>query len=144
MWDYYRIAPTHLEECRRNSYGCEEAAEYLARIQDIEDCRIVSDFRMTVFAYLKYSYHIQQVFEQPPEEHLMVTVGMPPQNNIGNKKMITYYVVWAPESHPEENWDGTFSRLYTKFRQRYPKEIPIKTIYYPDGLAALYIFKVLE
>ena len=119
--NYYRIAHTHLEECRRNSYGCKEAAQYLNKIPDIRDCTIITDARMTLKAYLA----------QPVSKGERREV-----------KGCMYYVVWAPESHPQDYWKGLFSHLYNLFRQRYPAETPVKTIYYPNGIAAIHIFKI--
>ena len=118
---YYRIAPFDLEECRRNSYGCEEAAQYLSQIPDIRNCRIISDTRMTVDAY-----HSRYLLNRSK----------------GEATGCVYYVLWAPESHPEDYWGGLFTRLYRSFQQRHPDKLPIKTICYPHGPPAIHIFKV--
>jgi len=52
---YYRTAPLSLEDCRRNSYGSWQAAQYLSDVSDIENYQIVADNRMTVSTHLKYS-----------------------------------------------------------------------------------------
>ena len=126
---YYRIAPTHLEECRLNSYGCKEAAQYLAGISDIENCRIFQSQRMTVLGYFSF-------FKYGDILHRY-------ENNNKNSP-ISYYVVWAPESHTEDEWNGLFLDSYNLFKQKFPNEPPIKTIYYPVGLPAIYIFRVEE
>jgi len=43
---YYQIAPFNLEECRFNSYGCKEAAQYLSRVPDIKNYGIITDSSM--------------------------------------------------------------------------------------------------
>ena len=54
----------------------------------------------------------------------------------------TYYLFWAPQSHPKEYWGGLLWYGYQSFKQKYPNQMPIKTIYYPNGLAAMNIFKI--
>lgn len=130
--DYFQNAPYNFRECRMNSYGCEEAALFLAQIPDLCDSQIITDDRMTLYLYLK-GYNISF----PDEIHKKYIVKP------GEKRAI-YYVIWAPESHPENYWGGFFRKLYGSFRQRHPKEKPIKTICYPNGLPAIYIFKVLN
>lgn len=132
LLEYYRRAPADLEEYFSNAYGCKEAAGYLSGVQGIEKCRIVTDNMMTVFTYLKYDYHIRRDFESYLEKR--------PKD----KQMTTYYITWAPASHPKGYWGGIFSHLYPIFRQRYPQEMPVKTVYYPCGLSAIYIFKVVK
>lgn len=117
---YYRVAPTDFEECRRNSYGCKEAALYLSRIADLGNYEILTDVRMTVDTYLNYPELTKKRF---------------------NKKG-KYYIIWAPESHPEDYWNGLFSQLNARFRKQYPDEKPVKTIYYFNGLPAIHIFKL--
>jgi len=134
LWNYYYIAPTDLEECHRNSNRCEEAAKYLSNDQDIENCKIITDIRMTTLSYLKYAYHINPL-------NLYSTKNIRKDDSI---KIVTYYILWAPQSHPKEYWQGLFLHKYASFMIKYPQENPVKTIYYPNGLAAIYIFKVLE
>lgn len=124
---YYKLAPFHFEECRRNSYGCKEAALYLAQIPEIESYRIVSDVRMTVCPYLKY-----------------ISKNSLSCDDENHKQKEIYYITWAPESHPPDYWDGLFTQVYGRLKQKYPEETPIKTFYYPNNLAAIYIFKVKE
>jgi 4-amino-4-deoxy-L-arabinose transferase-like glycosyltransferase len=120
---YYYMAPFNLNECINNSYGCKEAAEYLSGVPDIKSYDIITDSRMTVVFYL--SYYLLNKGER---------------NNYYNFRVDNsergIYVLWAPESHPV----GLFRQLYDIFRQRYPQVVPIKTIYYPNGLAAIHIF----
>lgn len=123
LTNYYYTAPFDLEECRRNSYGCKEVAQYLSQAPDIRSCNINTDARMTVNTYLNH-YILNSRKE--------------------TQKACTYYAIWAPESHTREYWGGLFSHLYDSFSQKYPEKLPIKTIYYPNGLAAIHIFKVEE
>ena len=118
---YYKTAPFHLDECRRNSYGCQEAAQFLSKIPNIEKCIINTDFRMTVLTYLDF-YLLNRRAETQKED--------------------TYFVLWAPESHPRKYWRGSFRRRYNSFKKSYPDKSPVKTIYYPNGYAAINIFKV--
>lgn len=124
--DYYIIAPVDLEECRRNRYGCQETALFLNRMLHIENCRIIYDVDVTTGVYLKY-YH-----------------GKDSKRWAAFSTTCAYYILWAPESHPKEYWDGTFWRGYHSFRQKYPEQTPIKTTYYPGGIPAINIFKVEE
>jgi len=124
---YYQVAPSNLEECRKNSYGCKEAAQYLSRISNIEDYRLSTGFRMTVTTYLKYFSGKNLLYEE--------------REGVGEPRG-TYYVLWAPESHPREYWNGYFTHNYYSFKSKYPNKIPVATIYYPNGLPAIYIFKV--
>ena len=122
LWNYYKIAPTNLEECRRNSYGCKEAAKFLASLSDVENYYIKPDFRMTVCGYLKYFTN--------------KTINC---DILGNP---TFVIVWAPESHPKDYWQGYFRQMYEYLKHKYPDNEPIKTIFYPNGIPALYIFRL--
>lgn len=122
---YYKIAPTNLEECRVNNYGCGEAAEYLKSLPDIKDYGIVFDNWM-----------------EPLKFYLDLSIWFNSWNS--QSKTGLYYIIWAPQSHPEELWDGFFSRLYISFKQKYPNELPIKIIYYPNGLPAINIYKIRD
>ena len=119
---YYVSAPTHLEECRRNSYGSKEAAYYLSQAPDIENYQVITDVRMTVLTYLSYFRKDLDLSGQKEGKGI-------------------YYVIWAPESHPEDYWHGMFRYKYNGFRQEYPNSMPVSTIYYPTGPKAIYIFK---
>ncbi len=123
---YYTVAPTNIEECRRNSYGGKEAALYLLNVVGIEDSQILSDVRMSLCTYLKYFSDNRITCKQ----------------DYSSFKQRKYFVIWAPESHLRDYWGGLFSGLYSYFKQRYPDVRPVKTIYYPNGLAAIHIFKV--
>ncbi len=81
---------------------------------------------MSVDAYLKYYY------------------GKDTKRRVIFNTTRIYYIFWAPETHTKEYWDGAFWRGYHSFRQKYPGQTPIKTIYYPGGLPAINIFKVEE
>lgn len=123
---YYQIAPTNFEECRRNSYGCREAAQYLSQIPDIENCRIITNGRMTVCTYLKYfgiSLQDDMVHRKRDEENPI------------------YYVIWAPESHPQDYWIKPY---FGDLKVKHPQIKPVKTIYYPNGLEAIHIFRGKE
>lgn len=128
---YYAKAPYELDQCRNNSYGSREAAEYLAGIPDISSYSVFTDLRMTVDVYLNYfmlkNKKIDKYFDF---------------SAVGSKKII--YVLWAPESHSSGYWGGAFSHLYDSLTQAYPGIEPVKIIYYPNGLAAIKIFKLLE
>lgn len=123
FWDYFQTAPTNFEECRRNSYGCEEAARYLAKVPGINNSQVISDARMTLCTYLKY-----------------LDKGIPCRERIPDPENL-YYVVWAPQSHPREYWD-VFSHTSDFLMRTNPEAKPIKTIYYPNGIVAIDIFKL--
>lgn len=129
---YYYTASIHLDECRYNSYGCKEAAQYLSRIPDIKDYTITSDSSMEpLYIYLNYClYHTTIINELE-------------RRDAGPKRGV-YYIIWALESHPKDYRNGEFSWLYNNFRERFPKVEPVKTIFYPNGLAAIHIFIVKE
>lgn len=124
---HYIIAPTNFEECRRNSYGCKEAAQYLMQIAGLRSWQIIADNRMTVSTYFEY-------FKRKKIADSKINTLVSPTEK--------YYVIWAPESHPLDYWEGSFRGLYDYFRKRYPTSIPLKTIYYPNELAAIHIFRV--
>ena len=132
MVRYYQIAPFNLEECRFNSYGCKEAAQYLSRVPDIKNYGIITDSSMEpLHIYLNYYlFNIVDEFYGGPKRQ------------IGQYRKGAYYIVWAPESHPEDYRGGEFSWLWKHFKINHPDATPIKTIYYPNGLPAIYIFKV--
>ncbi|MBU0693404.1 MAG: glycosyltransferase family 39 protein [Candidatus Omnitrophica bacterium] len=88
---YYQVAPAYPEECRRNSYGCRQAAQYLSQIPGIENCRIVIENRMTVYVYLEYF----GVFIDSKTERI--------------KSDITYYVTWA--QNPPLGIEAQYSRI---------------------------------
>jgi len=122
---YYRDSQYNLEECRVNSYGCSEAAMFLSKIPNIEGCELVTDNRMTVATYLKYFLRNKAL-----------------QDNKTGENNVIYYVLWTPESHPKEYWSGEFSYMYHYFSEKHPDLVPIKIIYYPNGIPAINIFKV--
>ncbi len=127
--DYFHKAPSDLEECRFNSYGCKEAAQYLSKIPDIENYNIQTDTSMEpLFIYLNY--------------YLKKPLLAPQQPDFANRKKCAYYLLWAPQTHPEDWREGQFSWLWKHFRPKYPDIIPEKIICYPNGLEAVYIFKV--
>lgn len=135
--NYYCAAPLDFEECRHNSYGSKEAARYLSQLPNIKNHEIITDDRMTVDVYLNYYLWSEGKIN---EYYYFMT----PLNGYGNENKGIIYVLWAPESHPKDYWDGLFRSVYDdSFRPQYPNESPIQTIYYPNGLAAIYIFKVL-
>lgn len=130
LFDYYHTAPFHIEECRHNSYGCKEAAEYLSEVSDVKNYKIITDSSMEPLdIYL--NYYLLNV----------ITIR---QKGIREQNEGAYYVIWAPESHPEDYRGGEFSWLWKRFRTRYPDMMPVNTIHYPNGLAAIHIFKVGE
>jgi 4-amino-4-deoxy-L-arabinose transferase-like glycosyltransferase len=120
---YFKNGPTDYEECRRNSYGCKEAADLLLHMPDIGDCVIVTDERMTLDAYLGEKYR----GDSGPRF---------------KKTKAAYYVLWAPESHPKDYWDGLFSAVCERFVEIYGEQVPINTIYYPNGLPAINIYHI--
>lgn len=132
---YCYTAPFHLEESRHNSYGCKEAGEYLSQISDIKDYSIITDVRMTVDVYLNYyllnkgkidRYYSLRSYQS------------------GEEKRERFYVLWAPESHSHNYWGGLFRHLHDFFRRKHPDATPLKTVYYPNGVAAIHIFKVKD
>ena len=112
-----------MEQCRRNGYGCKEAAYYISRLSDIENYEVIDDDRMTVLTYFDYFRRTKAPYNKKEQKG-------------------RYYVIWAPESHPESYWGGRFSRRYDSFKRDHPDTMPIKIIYYPDGLEAIYIFRI--
>jgi hypothetical protein len=129
---YYYMAPFDLNECRNNSYGCKEAAEYLSKVPDIKSYNIITDSRMTVDFYLNYYLFNKREID-----------------NYYNFRRVDssereIYVFWARESHPVDYGEALFRQHYDTFKQRYPQSAPIKTIYYPNGLAAIHIFRIVK
>lgn len=173
---YYHLAPVDLDECRYNSFGSKEAAEYLYQWPDIEKYTIVSDTRMTAHLYYckqfllfnknkdyyefieKYDpselFQNRRVFDANIITSVLYKIKMYTSKKMGLEKKHDYsiiygsevgkriYVLWAPESHPVDFWNGWFRQRFDKFKKNFPDEKPIKTIYYPNGLPAIYIFKI--
>lgn len=134
LTNYYFSAPFDLEECRFNSYGCKETALYLSKISSIETQRIISDYWMEpLFVYLNYYLPNKKIISDYNRKLNMI--GQESREEI-------YYLVWALESHPQDYRDGMFTCLWRYFRNKYPQQSPIHTLYYPNGYPAIYIFKV--
>jgi len=119
--NFYRYGPYDFEVCRKNSYGCKDAALFLSRIPGIDKCSVVTDTRMATLIYLDYILKRQPCID---------------------KNLTKYYVVWAPTSHPQDYWDGIFTYGYKMFSLQFPREVPIYTAVYPNGIPALYVYKV--
>lgn len=119
--NFYLYGPYDFEVCRKNSYGCKDAALFLSRMPDIDKCCVITDIRMTVVTYLDYLLDRQHCDKNNPAK---------------------YYVVWAPVSHPQDYWDGLFAYGYKAFHSKFPGETPIYTVFYPDGRPALYVYRV--
>jgi len=131
---YYLSAPADLEECRMNSYGCKETALYLSKIPGIEAHRIVSDAWMEpLFVYLNYYLPNKKIIS-----------GFNRELNMTRQELREeiYYLVWAPESHPQDYREGMYGWLWKNVQMQYPKLSPVHTVYYPNGYPAIYIFKV--
>jgi hypothetical protein len=131
--NYYYTAPFNLDECRFNSYGCKEAAQYLSRVKDLKDSKIENDILMEPFdIYLDYylnNFNLEKKNEQ---------------QSVKPKTKIIYYLIWSPESHPSEFRSGIYRQAYDSFIKEYPNKIPINKIYYPNGITAIYIYKIKE
>jgi len=119
---FYRFGSEDFQVCRRNSYGSREAAFFLSRLTGIENSNVYSDTRMTVDTYL----------------NSLIKKGAS-----GGENNISYYVIWAPESHPADYWNGTFSYNIKQFNFQFPGQFPMHTIFYPNGVPAINIFKVI-
>ncbi len=119
--DFYRHAPLDREVCRRNSYGCREAALFLSRIPGIDKCSVTTGVRMTTGVYLDYF------------------IG---RRGCGGTDKTRYHVVWAPPSQPQNDWDALCVYRYKEFNWRYPGKSPLYTAAYPDGAPALYVYAV--
>ncbi|MCX5714985.1 MAG: hypothetical protein NT033_09370 [Candidatus Omnitrophica bacterium] len=126
--EYYYKAPQDLEECRYNSYGCRETAEYLSRIPDIKDYDIRDDVWMeSLRAYL--SYFLYKDYS--------------PGDFFRKDAKRGFFIIWAPQSHPEDYRKGelNFHRLAEYVNSHYPGRLPEKAIFYPNGLPAINIFR---
>jgi 4-amino-4-deoxy-L-arabinose transferase-like glycosyltransferase len=119
--NFYRYGPYDFEVCRKNSYGCKDAALFLSRIPGISKDSVITDTRMTTLIYL---------------DHILKR-----QAYAVDKNLAKYYVVWAPASHPQDYWDGIFACGYKMFSSRFPGKVPIYTVVYPNGVPALYVYK---
>ncbi|MFH1504496.1 MAG: glycosyltransferase family 39 protein [Candidatus Omnitrophota bacterium] len=124
-------APLDLGQCRHNSYGCQEAGEYLSQLDNIKDYVIIQDSRMTTDFYLNYYLWEKGKIDKYYDFRLV-------QGEKEQKKRI--YVLWAPESHSQDYWGDLFIYKYVSFKKEYSHKVPIKTIYYPNGLEAIQIF----
>ena len=130
---YYFSSPLDLEECRFNSYGCKEAALYLSKIPGIGEQKIVSDYWMEpLFVYLNCYLSNKKIII--PRNNKLNVPGQRLKGEI-------YYLVWSPESHPQDYCEGMFSFMWKYVKNKYPNLSPILTVYYPNGYPAIHIFK---
>lgn len=37
------------------------------------------------------------------------------------KQEEAYYITWVPESHPPDYWDGLFSQIHGRLKEKYPQ-----------------------
>ena len=120
--NFYMTAPYDLEVCRKNSYGCKEAALFLSSFPGIDKCQVVVDTRMTSLVYLDYILK---------------------RKSCAAGNTVKWFVLWDPESHPKEYWDGIFfSYNHTMFNLKYPGQKPLYTVKYPNGLNALHVYRI--
>jgi len=129
---YYSRAPFNMNENIANSYGSKQAAEYLSHIPNIHNDQVETDERMVVFAYLDYFRKIKM------KQNRDIMKMLP------NKSSDIYYVIWAAESHPLTQWGGIFTTLRSTFKVKYPNALPMKTIYYTNGLPAINLYKITK
>ncbi len=121
---YNYVAPYDLDQY----WGCKEASEYLSQIPNIDKENIFSDNFMSVDMHLDY--------------FLFAKGKAMGYNNWQRRGSEGYYIFWAPESHPMDYWDGVLRRCYEAFKSKNPDKMPIKIIHYPNGIPAIYIFKI--
>jgi 4-amino-4-deoxy-L-arabinose transferase-like glycosyltransferase len=175
--NFYNLAPFDLDECRNNSFGSKEAAEYLQQLPDIEKYYIILDVRMPVDFYFSYFllssgksnfYNISEQRKKSWEywnrrfyvDIISVVTEKIKAGGIDKLRAGRYniypsytyirgleaskkiFLLWAPESHPVNYWNGEFRHRYDTFKKVYPHEKLTKTIYYPNGLPAIYIFEI--
>jgi len=155
-FDYHRTAPKDKEEWMVNSAGSKEAAEYLFKDNLSRNYTVVADFRMTVSAYL--SYYIK-LFKSKKEifgdihKHFYEMPGLYclkrdelekiEKEGAGEHKTI-YYFLWSGQTHNKKgDWRDYFTLLRENFKALHPDIEPIRRIYYPDGSAAIEIFKIV-
>lgn len=133
--NYYLSAPFDLDECRHNSYGSREAAEYLSQQPDILDYDVIYGERMTAYVYLNYYLLNKGVINKCHYFEPGETNAPKPKGRI--------YLAWAPESHPHNymNSKGLFEFPYYYLKQKHPDLSAIRKINYPNGIPAMYIFK---
>lgn len=130
---YYCEAPLDFNECRNNSYGSQEVARFLSQIPGIEKNTIFMDNRMTVDVYLYFYLRDKGMRKRFSDFRRAV---FQPQNWDN-----AFYVFWAPESHRDHSALGWApSGMFDRFKQIHNGEVPMKKVYYPNGLPALYLY----
>ncbi len=135
--DYFITDSISIEARKENSFGCAKAAEFFRHVPNGGNSIIISDIRMyPIITYLRYYF-----FNKDKNISLYLLESKNKKEMLPKK---TYYVIWAPESHKTNYWGGVFRNLYNIFSQKYPYQLPIKTIYYPNGQAAIFIFEIKE
>jgi len=137
--NFYYSAPFHTDNYIKYSFGCKEAADYLATHYDVRDYHIIQDKRMTFDAYLIY-FLVNKGYWKDGREGKYLFKKITAIEKPGRKKIIL--ALWAQETHPISYWHGLFSRNYLFFRQKYPDLKPSFTVYYPDGSPAINIFEL--
>jgi len=145
---YFKIAPNQWDNLM-NSYGVSEAAEFL--YGDIKDDNflILESFRMDIKPQLEYLYFLDdkkdtwsvlgdKVFW---EFEIKKKKVLDLEKSIKDSNTVLYYVVWDPSTHDPKFYQD-FYEGYNFFKTIHPNIRPIKIVYYPNGKAAIQIFKV--
>lgn len=139
LYQYGKNCPANFNACRENSYGCKQAANFLLEQTDLRQARIVLDDRMApVRPYLNY-YKSSTGYSDADFDLLhsaFIEVAAL------DHRIPTYYLIWAPQTHPEEYGAGIFSKLHKSFRQLFLNEKSIEVIEYPNGSPAIVIYRV--
>lgn len=131
--DYYYRAPFDLSECQANSYGSKQAAEYLASLPEMMNSEIVMERKMTVYAYLA------AFRAEDGSRPFLRNCGI--RGRLAHKGCKSkFYVCWAQVSYPIGQLPEAWS-LYAYIQKKLPGAPALKTIYYPHGIPAIYIFK---
>ncbi|MDP2941262.1 MAG: glycosyltransferase family 39 protein [Candidatus Omnitrophota bacterium] len=126
---YYYTAPIDFEECRFNSYGCQQAALYLNSIPEVEECIIREATNMEPLGIYRSYYRYGNVY----------SAG---KWNPSGEAKASFFLHWAEETHPNNYRGGMFSRPREQFMKKYPYAKPLRIIYYPDGQPAIKIYKI--
>jgi 4-amino-4-deoxy-L-arabinose transferase-like glycosyltransferase len=123
---YFYLAPVNKWEEMNNSSGCKEAAYFLSKQAEIQDCNLYVDVSMEpVNVYLDY--------------YLTGKIQMRDQRV--REGADSFYVLWAPESHPKWYKGGECTWFYNEFRQAHPDAVPVQTVFYAHGLPAIHIYR---
>ena len=118
-----------------NSFGSKEAAIYLFEDNSEKDYVVITDFRMVIAPYLKYYIRL---FDDKKEVFGKLSARF---SAYDADKFGTLYFA-GPGKGNANNVLELERRLSRVFRECHSQDMPAKKILYPDGTAAIEVFRI--